>query len=146
MGFFWWEATIVDVLTFWSQMVLMNIKPLYCGGRLSKLFSFNPHFWWISFLVELVESRMKALSSLLEEDQTVSTSQWLQIMSKDIIVRFKHYNVTICKFFWGQGYVEDLPQMNHARTEHGCGLYHKDGKKVRFTWISIWSLCPVFVR
>jgi len=29
-----------------------------------------------------------------------------------------------------QGYVEDLPQMNHARTEHGCGFYHKDGKKV----------------
>ena len=28
-------------------MVLMNIKPLYCGGRLSKLFSFNSYFLMI---------------------------------------------------------------------------------------------------
>jgi len=29
-----------------------------------------------------------------------------------------------------QGWVENLPEMNEARTAHGCGYYHKNGKKV----------------
>jgi len=29
-----------------------------------------------------------------------------------------------------QGFVENLPEMNQERTDHGCGFFHKDGKKV----------------
>jgi len=29
-----------------------------------------------------------------------------------------------------QGFVENLPLMNNERTGHGCGFFHKDGKKV----------------
>jgi len=29
-----------------------------------------------------------------------------------------------------KGFVENLPEMNFERVDHGCGYYHKDGKKV----------------
>jgi len=29
-----------------------------------------------------------------------------------------------------QGFVENLPEMNQERTDHGCGFYHRDGKKI----------------
>jgi len=29
-----------------------------------------------------------------------------------------------------QGFVENLPEMNQERTDHGCGFFQKDGKKI----------------
>jgi len=37
---------------------------------------------------------------------------------------------TIVDRYNKQGFVENLPEMNVARLGHGCGYYHKDGKKV----------------